>query len=186
MLFNVPGTVIQIPPEEMTQVEQRLRALFLRGGVMLGQVAEITGLEPSAIQNWVKRGYLTAPEKKRYSLRQLCRVLNINMLRPAMAMEEICGLLQYVNGHLDDESDDLIDDSQLYFLFIRLLAQRRQMDDPQVREAYLENLLEDYREPVAGGRERVKTVLRIMLTAWASAQLRSSVQKMLLEIKEDN
>ena len=123
-------------------------------------------------------------EKKRYSMRQLCRILNINMLKSALPMEEICGLLRYINGNLHDDSDDLIDDATLYFLFIRLAACHRQMQDFQGREAYLKQLLEEYREPIPGARQRVEQVLRIMLTAWAASQLRLEAEKMVSDLKE--
>ena len=39
-------------------------------------------------------------------------------------------------------------------------------------------------DPIPGAKERVKKVLCIMLTAWASAQLRSAAEQMLNEIKK--
>ena len=182
--WTIPGTVLKVRPEELLSIEKKFRDMFLAGGMVLSQVASVTGLEPYMIQNWVKRGFLTKPEQKKYSLRQLCRILNINMLKAALPMEEICGLLQYVNGTLDDESDDLIDDAQLYFLFVRLTAYHRRMNDPQGRDKYLSQLLADYREPVAGAKERVEKVLRIMLTAWAAAQLRLQAEEMVAQLKE--
>ena len=137
MNWIIPGTVLTGQWDDAAQVEQQFRSMFLAGGIVLSQVASITGLEPYAVQNWVKRGFLTKPQQKKYTLRQLCRILNINMLKSALPMEEICGLLQYINGTLDDESDDLIDDSQLYFLFLRLVINHRQMDTPEKREAQL-------------------------------------------------
>lgn len=186
MEIIIPGTVLQIPKEEVSQVEERLRAMFLAGGISLGQVSGITGLEAHMVQNWVKRGFLPPPEKKRYSLRQLCRIMNINMLRAALPLEEICGLLGYVNGRLNDESDDLIDDSQLYFLFVRLAAGQRYMTQSQEREQLIHASLADYREPVPGARERVEKVLNIMLTAWAAARLRQTAERLLQNIKDEN
>ena len=99
-----------------------------------------------------------------------------------MSLEQICGLLQYINGSLDDESDDLIDDSQLYFLFIRLAVYHRKIQNSQGREEYLNQVLSEYTEPVPGARERVGKVLRIMLTAWAASQLRLVAEKMANEL----
>ena len=98
MQWNIPGTVLTATAEETPYIEEKFRAMFLGGGMVLSQVAGVTGLEPYTIQNWVKRGFLTNPVGKRYTLRQLCRILNINMLKSALPMEEICGLLQYING----------------------------------------------------------------------------------------
>ena len=110
MEWNIPGTVVRIPREEADRLEEKMAAMFLAGGIVLGQVTAVTGLEPHIVQNWVKRGFLPAPVQKRYSLTQLCRIININMLRFTLPMEKICGLLSYVNGRLDDTSDDIIDD----------------------------------------------------------------------------
>ena len=154
-------------------------------GMMLSQITAITGLEPYTVQNWVKRGFLPAPENKRYTLRQLCRIININMLKDVLVMEDICGLLQYINGNLGDESDDLIDDSQLYFLFIRLAECHARTRTPFEEDIYLNEVLQDYEEPVPGAKARVAKVLRIMLTAWAAAQMKKKSQKWLDEIKEN-
>ena len=182
--MNIPGTVLNAEYTDAAVVEQQFRAMFLGGGIVLSQVASITGLEPYAIQNWVKRGFLTNPQQKKYTLRQLCRILNINMLKSVLPMEDICGLLQYINGDLSDESDDLIDDSQLYFLFLRLVVHHRQMNTPEGRDALLKEVLADYAEPTPGAKVRVEKVLRIMLTAWAAAQLKSRVDVMMKQLKE--
>ena len=183
MNWIIPGTVLPAGPAETEHIEQRISSMFLAGGMVLSQVASITGLEPHTIQNWVKRGYLSPPEKKRYTQRQLCRILIINMLKAALPLERICGLLSYINGHLDDESDDLIDDTQLYFLFVRLAAHHRQMNTSQGRDAYLAEVVQSYREPVPGAKDRVEQVLRIMLTAWAASQLRQAAEAMVLNLE---
>ena len=98
MNWVLPGTVIEANLEDADRAQELFRSMFLPGGMVLGQVSNLSGLEPYMIQNWVKRGFLSPPKGKRYSLRQLCRILNINMLRGALPMEKICGLLTYVNG----------------------------------------------------------------------------------------
>jgi DNA-binding transcriptional MerR regulator len=184
MDWMLPGTVLPAMREDADHIEKQFEAMFLAGGMVLSQVTGITGLEPYTVQNWVKRGFLPKPENKRYSMRQLCRILNINMLKSALPMEEICGLLQYVNGDLSDESDDLIDDSKLYFMFVRLAANFRVMHNQEGRDAYIQTILSGYREPVPGARDRVEKVLRIMITAWAASQLRLQAEQMVLKIKE--
>lgn len=183
MQWNIPGTVITVTTEETPNLDEKFKSMFLAGGMVLSQVSAITGLEPYTIQNWVKRGFLTPPVQKRYSLRQLCRIININMLKDALIMEDIVGLLQYINGDLSDESDDLIDDPQLYFLFVKLAAHHRKMNTSAGRDAYLQEMLLDYKEPVPGAKDRVAKVLQIMLTAWAAAQLKQTAQKMIKDLK---
>ena len=183
MQWNVPGTVLTVPIEDTEHIPEKLTSMFLGGGMVLSQVAAVTGLEPYTIQNWVKRGFLAKPVGKKYTLRQLCRILNINMLKDALIMEDIVGLLQYINGDLSDESDDLIDDPQLYFLFVKLAAKHRRMNTSAGRDAYLQDMLLDYKEPVPGAKDRVAKVLQIMLTAWAAAQLKQTAQKMIKDLK---
>lgn len=183
MQWMIPGTVLPSDIEEADGLEEKFSAMFLGGGMVLSQVAAVTGLEPYTIQNWVKRGFLTKPVQKKYTLRQLCRIMNINMLKSAMPMEEICGLLSYINGNLDDESDDMIDDSRLYFLFVRIASHHRRMSNPAGRDQKLEEVLAGYEEPIPGARERVKKVLQIMLTAWAAALLRQQAEQMVHSLK---
>ena len=180
MEWFIPGTVLQA--DRAADIEQQFSAMFLGGGIVLSQVTGITGLEAYTVQNWVKRGFLSPPERKHYSLKQLCRIMNINMLKNVLPMERIVGLLSYINGDLEDESDDIIDDSRLYFMFVRLAVQAPAMNTPQGRDECIAKELASYREPVPGAKERVAKVLAIMLTAWASAQLRQSVEQMLQEL----
>ena len=183
MEWHIPGTVLPAPVGEAGQTQEKFKSMFLGGGIVLSQVAAVTGLEPYTIQNWVKRGFLTKPVGKKYTMSQLCRIININMLKDALKMEEICGLLNYVNGQLDDDSDDLIDDSQLYFLFLKLAAHHRQMNNPEGRDACLQTILADYEEPIPGARDRVEKVLKVMLTAWAASALRQQAVAMAEELK---
>jgi DNA-binding transcriptional MerR regulator len=182
MKWRIPGTVLQIERENADGVEEVFSSMFLAGGMVLSQVSNITGLEPYTVQNWVKRGFLSPPQHKRYSMNQLCRILHINMLKSVLPLEQICGLLSYVNGKLDEESDDIIDDSRLYFLFVRLASRARELDDPAAWDQALEAALADYREPVPGARARIEKALRVMLTAWVAARLRRAAEAMLQEL----
>ena len=182
MDWYLPGTVVPANKADAHMIEQQFAAMFMAGGIALGQVANITGLEPYTVQNWVKREFLPPPEHKRYNMNQLCRVITINMLKSVLPMERICGLLTYINGELDDVSDDIIDDARLYFKFVRLAAGYRMMHDAAGRDEALEKVLEGYREPVPGAKERVKKVLAIMLTAWAADLLHQETEKMVAEL----
>ena len=182
MNWTIPGTVLQIRREDAEHINETFSAMFLAGGITLGQVASITGLEPYTIQNWVKRGFLSPPENRHYSLGQLCRIIHINMLKSVLTLETICSLLEYINGKLDEEADDIIDDSTLYFLFVRLAARARQMENAAVWEEALNALLADYQEPVPGARERIEKALRIMVTAWIAARTLKAAQKLIEEL----
>ena len=131
MNWTLPGTTLEGLRSNADRTDGLFQSMFLAGGMVLSQVASITGLEPYTIQNWVKRGFLTPPKNKRYDMEQVCRIININMLKGALPLEQTCSLLSYINGALDDESDDLIDDTRLYFMFVRLAARARDMEDRQ-------------------------------------------------------
>ena len=185
MQWIIPGTTLEGEREKASLVQKQFEAMFLPGGMMLSQVAALTGLEPYTVQNWVKRGFLSSPVKKRYTLRQLCRIVNINMLKPILSMERICALLGYVNGQLDDESDDMIDDSVLYFMFVKLAARASELHTSDRREQLLDEIMEEYREPVPGASEKVRQVLKIMLTAWIAAQVGQEADHMLTNLLEN-
>ena len=181
-MWTIPGTVLQANRKEADDIQKQLEALFFGGGITLSQVTAITGLEAHTVQNWVKRGFLTSPVGKRYTLRQLCRILNIHMLRGTMSIDRICQLLAYVNGDLSDESDDMIDDSQLYFLFAKLAARLKDLYEQEEVEKLLDQYLTDYAEPVPGAKERVRKVLRVMLTAWLASRMMQETEKMMNEL----
>lgn len=183
MNWTIPGTTLTAPREEADRVEQSFQSMLLTGGLTLGQVANITGLETHTIQNWVKRGFLPPPANKRYDLEQLCRIITIHMLKGALPLEKICSLLRYINGSLSDESDDVIDDTVLYFTFVRLAAAARDLDDEQGWRSALEQTLASYREPVPGARKRVEQVLRIMITAWIATRMRQEAEAMLSQLE---
>lgn len=183
MKWILPGTVLEGRQEEAAHVDSLFLPMFLAGGMVLSQVSNITGLEPYIIQNWVKRGFLAPPQNKRYTLRQLCRILNINMLKGVLPMEQICGMLGYINGQLDDESDDLIDDSQLYFMFVALAARAQELDRSKSWLPAIDEVLSDYVEPVPGARDRIAKVLRIMLIAFIAARMKDEAEGLLEEIQ---
>ena len=91
-------------------------------GLTLSQVCSLSGLEPTTIQNWIKRGYVPHPVCKKYSERHLARILLISELRECMQIDRIGALLRFVNGDADDESDDIISEEALYDLFCEMTA----------------------------------------------------------------
>lgn len=182
MIWTIPGTVLSAKRDDAKYIQQQFTSMFFGGGIMLSQVAGITGLEPYTVQNWVKRGFLPAPDHKRYNMNQLCRIVIINALKGALPMEKIIQLICYVNGELDDEQDDLIDDATLYFLFVRLASRAKEGLSPEEWESFLDHELQDYAEPVPGAKGRVKKTLWIMLTAWSAAKLQKQAEDLLAQL----
>ena len=117
-----PGTVIETSKLEDGASRTLFAGIFAGGGIALSQVSSMTGLEPHVIQNWVKRGFVSPPQRRVYSSRQFARIAIINMLRQTMQIEHITALLSYINGSLSDESDDLIPDDELYHRYVDAAA----------------------------------------------------------------
>lgn len=184
MNWKFPGTTLDGNRADADQVEQMFQSMFLAGGMVLSQVSSITGLEPYTIQNWVKRGFLAPPRNKRYNMEQVCRIININMLKGALPLEKICSLMQYINGDLADESDDIIDDTVLYFMFVKLAARARHIGGNQGWDEALEEATASYAEPYPGARDRIIQVLRAMLMAWIASRFREQVEGLVNQLTE--
>lgn len=182
MQWTIPGTTLTGERDQADSVESLFQPLFLAGGLTLSQVASITGLEPYTIQNWVKRGFLPPPRKKRYDMEQVCRIININILKGNMPLEQIIHLMSYLNGSLTDESDDLVDDTMLFFLFVKLSARARYIGGSKAWDDALVEITEDYREPVPGAREKLIKVLKVMLTVWCANMLKQQAEAMIAQL----
>ena len=182
MNWIIPGTTLEDRRSNADQIENLFTSMFLAGGLTLSQVAAVTGLESHTIQNWVKRGFLSPPRAKRYDMEQVCRIINMNMLKGTLRLDQVCSLMTYINGSLEDESDDLVDDTRLYFMFVRLAARARQVGGDKEWEDALQEITEDYVEPIPGAREKLLQVLRIMLTVWAANTLRTAAEKMISDL----
>ncbi len=181
MQWKLPGTVLEAPLEREEAAEEVLSSLFLTGGLVLSQVTQITGMQQHIVQNWVRRGFLPPPVGRKYGKSQLCRILTINALKSALAIEDICRLLRYVNGSLTDRSDDTIDDTDLYLAFASLARYAALEGFPPAERvpALLQESLAGYEEPVPGARGRIEEVLTIMLMAWRSSELRTEAGRRL-------
>ncbi len=182
MDWIIPGTTLTGKRSDADRTDGLFQSLFLAGGLTLSQVSSITGLEPYTIQNWVKRGFLPSPVNKRYNMEQVCRLININILKGNMPLEQIVKLMAYLNGNLADESDDLVDDTMLFFLFTSLASRARYIGGTQSWDDALIQVTEHYAEPIPGAREKLIKVLKVMLTVWVANQLKMQAEGMLAEL----
>ena len=183
MNWTIPGTTLEGQRSNADRTDGLFQSMFLAGGLTLSQVASITGLESYTIQNWVKRKFLAPPQNKRYSMEQVCRIIIINMLKGALPLEQICDLISYINGSLTDESDDIIDDAVLYFMFVSLAARARHIGGTTEWGEALEEVMANYAEPYPGARKKVTQVLQIMLTAWIAARLKDQADGMIADLE---
>lgn len=179
--WTLPGTVLSVDADRPQAAEEVFSSLFLAGGLVLSQVTQVTGLEPYIIQNWVRRGFLAPPKQRKYTRRQLSRILMINALKSTLSIEQICKLLSYINGALDDEGDDTIDDTELYGAFVLVAGnvQKHDLTSESEMNRLIADGLKDYKEPIPGAKERIEQALRIMITAWRAAQLQTKAQSMM-------
>lgn len=176
MVGNLPGTTLPLPEGQQDALFNVLDPIFAvsPGGLLLSQVTELTGLGAATIQNWVKRGWVSNPVNKRYGELHVARILLINLLRPAMKLENIAALLRYVNGSVDDRADDIIPETQLYSLLCSVLTRLEPQDSIITHESIITLIgaqLEGYEGPVADAKDRLENAMRIMVLNIAASRL---------------
>ena len=182
MQWTIPGTTLTGKRSDADRTPELFQTMFLAGGMTLSQVSSITGPEAHTIQYWVKRGFLPSPVNKRYNMEQLCRIVNINILKGTMPLEQITKLMAYLNGNLADESDDLVDDTMLFFYFVSLAARARYIGGKETWDDALIHATESYVEPVPGARDKLIKVLKVMLTIWCANALKAEAERMIAQL----
>lgn len=174
-MVRLPGTTVSVEhlPEEGAFAALQPVFAVSGGGLSLSQVAELTGLLPTTIQNWVKRGWVESPKQKKYEPGQVARILIINLLRPTMHLTQILTLMTYINGRVDDRSDDIIPDERLYSLISGLLLamDRTGETDAEAIHALVQEQLTDDKGCVPGSEERLGKALEAMLLSVGAAYL---------------
>jgi DNA-binding transcriptional MerR regulator len=172
---HLPGTTLPFTTQDKADAFSALDPIFAvsPGGLLLSQITELTGLGASTVQNWVKRGWVSRPEHKKYGELQVARILLINLLRPAMQLEEIVTLLRYINGSVDDRTDDIIPETRLYSLLCSAIFELevgRNLSSGAI-SALVDALLCDYQGPVPDASQRLNTALNVMLLNVAASKL---------------
>ncbi len=165
MMKQLPGLTIEGNNLECRKI---FNSMYSTGGLVLSQICTVTGLETHTVQNWVKRGYVSPPIEKKYSMDKLARLATINAVKDCLPIDNICSLISHINGDLVSESDDLISDSDLYFYFVDLLFRYNEKREDLVY--ILDDILSNYIEPVYGAKDRLKVVLEILLISHLSCE----------------
>ncbi len=169
-----------MPENRNINFEQLRPAFAATGGLLLSQVCDVTKVESSTIQNWVKRGWVQAPTDKRYGEFQVARILIIDTLRPVMSLDRIVALMSFVNGKVDDRSDDIISDSDLYTLIQKgvdqLEARGNLLSEDNVK-SIVDEVIGDYTGPRPDSREKLIRALRVMLYGYLSAKLKMRAER---------
>lgn len=180
MMKYIPGTVLKLKEGMQKNVFQEIEPIFaVTKGLTLAQVRELTGLESSTIQNWVKRGWVARPIEKRYLKQQLIRIILINSLRDAMQLEKIPMIMEYINGVVDDESDDIISDTELFNAFCLTVYKciNEKTIDTNIIKSIINEQFNDYCGPNKDSKERLTNGLLIMTLAYLSAQLKVKTEE---------
>lgn len=175
MINIMPGTTIETTLSKGA-ADRIFNPLFLGGGLVLSQVTQLTSLEGYIVQNWIKRGFMTPPKNKKYTRKQFCRILNINILKDSFTFDQAVSLLGYINGALDNEDDDLIDDSLLYSYFIDTISKADEIGLLAVTEtglgSIIKNVTKDFKSDVEFAKKRLEKILLIMVMAYISTLIK--------------
>jgi DNA-binding transcriptional MerR regulator len=178
MQKTFPGTTIEVTQLEKGSSQRLFDGIFAAGGITLSQVSVMTGLEPYLVQNWVKRGFISSPQKRMYSKDQFARIIIINMLRETLQIDKICELIKVIGGVLDDPNDDMISDSELYCRYVDMVAEigGETLSERQISSA-AEKASEDFVEKIPESRKKLAGILKVMLYAYMSAKLRREAEE---------
>lgn len=180
MLEKIPGTGLDFEEGFERKAFAVLKPLLsVTRGLTLGQISEVTNLPHSTIQNWVKRGWVANPKGKRYGERQVARIIIINMLKNCLQLDHIVGIMKYVNGSVEDASDDIISDRELFNIlcYVIFLADKEQTFDKNEISAVIETALCDYQGPKSDSKERLSKALLVMTLAYLSSNIQSQAEK---------
>ena len=145
---------------------------------MLAQLREISGIDGSTLQNWVKRGWVGNTVNKKYSKDQLARILIINMLRDTMQLERIDFLLHYINGAINHREDDIIPESMLYEYICRITDRIVTGGNPGAVSndelcAVIADATADYVDVMAGATRRLRSALEVIVTAYYASLIKA-------------
>ena len=122
MLPYLPGTAIPFDSRAGADTYALISPIITAtGGVSLSQLSQITGLEGTTIQNWIKRGWVTPSVNKKYGERSVVRILLINIMRGTLKLDDITKLMMIVNGDVIRMDDDILHDTELYNLLCTVI-----------------------------------------------------------------
>lgn len=161
---TIPGTNISYDNYEET-FENYRRMIEMTGGLSLGQICTITGMQTSTIQNWVKRGFVPHPEKKKYFERHVSRILLITALKDCMNIDDIGELMTLINGDIDDVSDDIVDETILYDYLCQII---HDLDSSDLSDKTIDNVIVSVIKEENVHHEKLVLALKVMTYAYIS------------------
>ncbi len=177
---NIPGTVLN--REKMggaTGLDFLDKVFYITDRIMLAQIKEITGIDGTTLQNWLKRGWVGSPEKKSYTKEHLSRILIINMMRDTMQLSRIIYLLEFINGKT--EQDKIISESELYGYTCTVIGKLSSNENGIYVgiDKAIEEVLADYAEPVTGAERRLSVGIKVIALTYCSSLIKAQAETML-------
>ncbi len=178
-----PGTTIEVIELKNGGSRQLFDGIFAAGGITLSQLSNMTGLEPHAIQNWVKRRFVSSPVKKMYSAKQFARIVIINMLRDTLQIDAICDLLNVIGGDVDNPDDDLIGDDELYHIYVDMISGGTiVISDLESVERAVGVAASNFASKTVDEKVKLQYILQVMLYAHSASKLRDSAKDVLAQL----
>lgn len=184
---NIPGTVL--PIEKMdgaTGLDFLNKVFFITDGIMLAQIREITGVDGTTLQNWLKRGWVPKPRNKSYGKEHLARILIINMMRDTMQLSRVDFVLRYINGDVESTEDDIIEESVLYDYIcqsVAAISDEHSAGFNAISEI-VDTVLADYVEKYSGAKRRLATGLTIIVTSYYASLVKAVADGMVDELDD--
>ncbi|MBQ8400898.1 MAG: DUF1836 domain-containing protein [Clostridia bacterium] len=178
----IPGTVVDRSKMNGAAGEPFLdKVFYITEGIMLTQIREITGIDGTTLQNWLKRGWVASPRGKYYTKEHLARILLIAMMRDTMQLARIAQVLSYINGRVGDAADDIIPESVLYDYVCRVVDVLADGESAGLNEldAVVEKVVESYEERVSGAKKRLSRGISIIVTAYYSTLVKNHAENMI-------
>ena len=172
---TIPGTNLKRSDLGGLTGKPFLNQLFMvSDGVMLSQIRKIAGIDGSTLQNWTKRGWVPNAQLKRYGIDQVAHILLINMLRSCLQLDRIAWLLHYINGSVEDRSDNIITASALYASICTTLDYLHAEEECTIESVrpMIERAIVDYVEPVEGAKERLTNALEIIIGSYCASMIK--------------
>ena len=188
MLKKIPGTLLDFHAGMEHQAFAALESILTATkGLTLGQIGELTGLTGTAIQNWIKRGWVANPRGKRYGEAQVIRIILINMLRPAVSLEKIAALMEYINGSVEDREDDILPDRQLFNYLCAVICQADAAHTTDRTEItrIIENEISDFPRDGEKDKRKLERVILCMTLAYLSAEMKREAEIEITETLND-
>lgn len=177
---TIPGTNIKYDASE--DAFSIIRPMIeITGGFSLSQICNITGLNDTTIQNWVKRSYVPRPVNKKYQERHIARILLISSLRDVMNIEDIGELMVLINGDTEDESDDIISEANLFDYFAKAL---RQLDEKSLNDENIDIVLRQLlKKEDSQHKGKLVKALKVMVYAYISGRCLQQIELNLEDLR---